>query len=550
MEYDYIIVGAGSAGCVLASRLSEDPSIKVALVETGGTDRDLKITMPAAVPFAYQSKRINWGYQSGPEPHLDGRMIDEKRGRVLGGSSSINGMLYNRGNPLDFDGWAELGLPNWDYAHCLPYFRKMETYSGGADEWRGGDGPMFISRCAADHKLHQSFLRAGEQAGYAFTPDHNGYKQEGFHVTQVYIHKGLRWTAARGYLRPHKDRSNLSILLNTSTKGLVIENGAAVGIKIEQNGELKTISATREVILSAGAFGSPQLLMLSGIGDTDDLRPLGIKMNAHVPAVGKNMENHGGVALNYQVRRPEDSLASEFSLFGRAKLGLQWFLTKKGIGSSGFWDTGAFLRTRDDVDYPDTQLQFMPMSRIVKNGKVVPVPGFELWVDLPRPESRGRIKLKSANPEDHPSIVFNHLESRNDVKSIVAGIRLAREVVAQKAWDQYRGAEVSPGADAHTDADLERRARALFGTSFHPCATCRMGTDEDSVVDSEGRVRGVPRLRVVDGSILPRIVTANISATIMMVAEKIADRILNKKPLPPSTAEFYEAGRTPARATH
>jgi choline dehydrogenase len=540
MQYDYIIVGAGSAGCIVAARLTEDPKIKVLLVEAGGSDRSLIISMPAALPFAYQSKKLGWGYQSGPEPHLNGRTIDEKRGRVIGGSSSINAMLFNRGNPLDFDGWADNGLVDWSHARVLPYFRRMETFQGGADEFRGGDGPMKISRCKADHKLHEVFLRSGEQAGYSVTQDHNGYRQEGLHVAQAYIHNGSRWTPADGYLRPALKRSNLTLMCNASVRRVVIENGAAMGIEVEDGNGTRQVTCDREVILCAGAFNSPQLLMLSGVGDPDDLRAHGIELKAEARQVGRNLENHPGVNLQYTTNY-KDSLVAELNLFGQAKLGADWLLRKKGLGTSNFFETGAFLRTRSDVTYPNMQFEFLPLTRQLKNGKLIAIPGFQFWMDLSRPQSRGEVKLRSASHKDAPSIVFNHLSTQQDIKDIIDGIRMAREMIRQPAFDKYRGIELAPGPDVQSDAQLEAFIRANAGTSFHPAGTCRMGTDAEAVVDGEGRVNAVRRMRIVDGSIMPKIVTANLSASIMMMAEKISDRILNKAPLPASTATYYQS---------
>ncbi|MEW9616165.1 choline dehydrogenase [Shinella sp. S4-D37] len=540
MKYDYVVVGAGSAGCIVAARLSEDPAIRVLLVEAGGSDGGLMLSMPAALPFVYQNSKIGWGYQSGPEPHLDGRTIDEKRGRLIGGSSSINAMIYNRGNPMDFDGWAESGLTEWDFAHCLAYFRKMESFEGGADEWRGGDGPMRISRCKAEHKLYDAFLRGGEQAGFSVTPDHNGYRQEGLHVAQSFIHDGKRWSSARGYLHPAERRENLHILKNAMVNRVVIENGAAVGIEVLENGMKRQVICEREVVLCAGAFNSPQLLMLSGVGDPDELRRHGIPLKAEARQVGKNLENHPGVNLQYATKY-EDSLVSDLNLFGRAKLGVEWLLMKKGLGATNFFETGAFLRTREDVSFPNMQFEFLPLTRHVKNGKLVAIPGFQFWMDLSRPESRGAVTLRSARPDDAPSIVFNHLRSRQDMQDLVDGVRLARELIRQPAWDKFRGQELAPGADTQSDADLERFVRANLGSSYHPAGTCRMGVDDEAVVDSDGRVKAVRRMRIVDASIMPRIVTANLSAAIMMMAEKISDRILNRPALAPSNAAYHKA---------
>lgn len=540
MQYDYIIVGAGSAGCIVASRLTEDPRIKVLLIEAGGSDRGLVISMPAALPFAYQSKKLGWGYLSGPEPNLGGRTIDEKRGRVIGGSSSINAMLFNRGNPMDFDAWGEAGLKDWDYAHCLPYFRRMETFEDGPNEWRGGDGPMKISRCKADHKLHEVFLRGGEQAGFSITADHNAYRQEGLHVAQAFINLGMRWTSARGYLHPAMKRDNLTVMSNTAVRRIAIENGAAVGIELETGGGPQVVTCDREIILCAGAFNSPQLLMLSGVGDPDELRRHGIPLKAEARQVGKNLENHPGVNLQYTTKY-EDSLVSQLNWFGQARLGAEWLLRKKGLGASNFFETGAFLKTRQDLDYPNMQFEFLPLTRQLKNGKLIAIPGFQFWMDLSRPESRGHVRLRSANHSDAPEIVFNHLESRQDIKDIIDGIRMAREMIRQPVWDKYRGVELAPGPDCQTDSELEAFIRANMGTSFHPAGTCRMGVDPEAVVDPEARVNAVRRLRVVDASIMPKIVTANLSAAIMMMAEKLSDRILGKPPLPPSEASFYQS---------
>ena len=527
MQFDYIVVGAGAAGCVVASRLTEDPNINVLLVEAGGSDRTPIIAMPAALPFAYQSEKLGWGYQAGPEPHLDGRSIDEKRGKVLGGSTSINAMIYNRGNPRDFDGWAKLGLKEWDYAHCLPYFKKMESFSGGKDDWRGGDGPMHITRCKAEHKLYDAFLRGGEQAGFAITPDHNGQKQEGLHIAQSYIHKGIRWSTTRGYLDHAIERPNLQIIKNTMVKKIIIEHGQAIGIEIADGYQTKTIDATKEVILSAGAFNTPQLLMLSGVGDGRELRPLGIKVKADVAAIGKNMENHPGVNLQYATDY-QHSLVSELNFIGRAKLGLDWIIRKKGLGTTNFFETGAFLKTRDNVDYANMQYEFLPLTRYVKNGKLVAIPGFQFWMDLSRPQSRGYVKLKSADPKQAPEIVFNHLAHQQDLQDMIDGIRLARNMIRQPAWDKYRGKELNPGAEAQTDKELAAFVRSNLGTSYHPSGTCRMGQDAEAVVDSTGKVKAIDRLRIVDASIMPTTVTANLSAAIIMMAEKISDNILNK----------------------
>jgi choline dehydrogenase len=543
-QFDFIVVGAGSAGCIVASRLTEDPAIRVLLVEAGGSDRLPIITMPGALPLVYLSKRIGWGYQSGPEPHLGGKTIDEKAGRVIGGSSSINAMIYNRGNPMDYDGWADEGLSDWDYAHCLPYFRKMETFADGPDDWRGGDGPLHINRCGAEHQMYDTFLRGGEQSGFEMTADHNGYRQEGLHVAQSFIHRGVRWSAPRAYLRSAMSRPNLRVLPKSLVSMILIENGTAVGIEVVTKGGKRRITCDREVILSAGAVNSPKLLMLSGVGSPDELRRHGIDVAAAVPEVGRNLQNHPGVDIQFTTRH-EDSLTAELNALGRVKLGASWVLFRKGLGTTNFFETGAFLRTRDDVAFPNMQYEFLPIARKLRDGKLVPIPGFQFWMDLSRPESRGFIKLRSTNPADGPLTVFNHLESRRDLRDMIDGVRLARTLVRQGAWQRYQARELTPGPDVQTDGELETFIRRATSTSYHPSGACRMGVDADAVVDSEGRVNAVRGLRVVDASIMPKVITGNLNAPVMMMAEKISDRILGRPSLAPSGAAYYTV--TPRR---
>ncbi len=540
MEFDYVVVGAGAAGCVIASRLSEDSSVQVLLVEAGGSDRSLIVDMPAALPYAYASKRLGWRYQSGPEPHLNGRYIDEKRGRALGGTTTINAMIYNRGNPLDYEAWAAAGLDEWSYAHCLPYFRRLETFGGGADEWRGGDGPMHVTRCKAEHNLHDCFLCSGEQLGFEVTKDHNAYRQEGLHVAQAYIHGGRRWSAARGYLDPATKRPNLHVCTDALVERVLVEGGQAIGIRYRRRGRSEIAHAVREVVLCAGAFNSPKLLLLSGIGDTSELRALGIDARLHSPQVGKNLENHPGVNIQYATSR-EKSLASQLGPLGRLTLGVDWLLRKQGLGTTNFFESGAFLRSSERFAYPNVQFEFLPLTRLLKRGRLIAIPGFQFWLDLSRPESRGRVRLRSADPAAAPDIVFNHFAEPADLRDMIDSIRLARSLIAQSVWDAVRGEELAPGTHAQTDKDLEAFVRANTGSSYHPSGTCRMGTDDESVVDPHGRVRGMSQLRIVDASIMPRIVTGNISACVLMMAEKIADDIRGRAALAPSAAPWFNS---------
>ena len=537
--YDYIVIGAGTAGCVIATRLSEDPDLQVLLVEAGGSDRTPILSMPAALPFVYQNKRVQWGYLSGPEPELSGREIDEKSGRVLGGTSSINAMIFNRGNPLDYDGWAAEGLSEWDYAHCLPYFKRMETFADGGDDWRGGSGPMQVSRSQARHKLYDALLTSGEQSGWGVTSDHNGYRQEGIHVAQASIHRGLRWSTNRAYLRPAVRRPNLHVLTKTHVTRIVVADQTATGIQVADGPGVSTIAARREVVLCAGAFGSPKVLMLSGLGAADELRRHGIPVIADVAEVGRNLQNHPGVDVQWAADH-EDSLTSQVGPLGQARLAAEWGLLRRGLGATNFFEAGAFLRTNDEVAFPDMQYEFLALTRKLVNGKLIPVPGFQFWMDLSRPRSRGQVSLRSANPAAPPSIVFNHLTDRHDLTDLVAGIRLIREIVAQPAWTRYNRGELTPGADVTSDTELEAFVRSKLGTSYHPSGTVRMGADAEAPVDPEGRFRAVAGLRVIDASIMPKVVTANLNAPVMMMAEKIADRILGR---PAPAAEHIEVYR-------
>ncbi len=530
-SFDYIIVGSGPAGCVLASRLTEDPAVRVLLVEAGGSDRRLIVRMPAAVPYAYMSRALNWGFQSGPEPHLEGRWIDEKRGRVLGGTSSINAMIFNRGNPLDFDGWADQGLRDWSFGACLPYFRRMETFSEGGSDWRGDSGPLKVSRCEAKHPVYDAFLRAGAAAGHAIAADHNAASQEGLHIAQAYIHDGLRQSAAEAYLRPVWGRRNLVYQNHATATRVKLSNKRAVGVEIAGPGGTDLVEAEREVILCSGAFGSPQLLMLSGIGDGAELRSFGIAATHDNPAVGRGLENHPGVNIQY-ASPYEGSLVSALGPLGRTRIGVEWLVSGDGLGASNFFEAGAFLRTRSDVAWPNMQFEFLPLVRYVENGKLKARPGFQFWMDLSRPLSRGRVALRSANPLDHPSIVFNHLEAPEDLADLVDGVRLARDMIARPALDPFRLEELAPGPDVANDDEIRRWIVCNLGSSYHPSGTCRMGLGEGSVVDAAGRVHGVEALRVVDASIMPRTVTGNLSAAVYMMAEKIADNIRERAALP------------------
>lgn len=519
---DYIIVGAGAAGCVLAARLTEDAGTSVLLLEAGGSDRKLTIAMPAAIPFVYQDKSLGWNEMAGPEPYLAGQLIDEKRGRVLGGSTSVNAMIFNRGNPRDFDGWASQGLSGWSWKDVLPYFRRMETFSEGASATRGGNGPLKVTRARAAHPLFEVYMRSGEQAGHARPSDHNSGDQEGMHIAQCTIGNGRRWNAAQAFLRPALGRANLAVKTGVEVVRILFDGTRATGVLLADGTRL---SAGKEVILAASNIGAAKLLLLSGIGPADELRALAIPVILDHPHVGRNLENHPGVNLQFAAKR-DDTLVAQLGLLGQARLGLEWILFRSGLGASNFFEAGAFLKTHDGADYANVQLEFLPLARRVVNGKVTVFPGFQLWMDLSRPLSRGYVRLRSANPTDAPEIVFNHLQDREDQLDMVRSVRLARDLFAQRAWDGIRGAEVNPTADMRTDDDILTWVKSAVGTSYHPSGATRMSVSpQDGVVDAACRVHGIEGLRVVGPGVMPRITTGNLSAPTYMIAEKISDSI-------------------------
>jgi choline dehydrogenase len=540
--YDYVIVGAGSAGCVLADRLSEDSRHTVAVLEYGGSDRSIFIQMPAALSIAMNSKTYNWGYRSEPEPHLNGRRINCPRGKVLGGSSSINGLVYARGHPLDFELWEEEGARGWGYRHVLPYFRRAERFRDGADAYRGGDGPLATGRGLKRNPLYEAFIEAGRQAGYPVSPDLNGERQEGFGRLDMTVKDGVRSSAANAYLRPAMKRRNLAVVTHALATRIAFEGGRAVGIHYRRGGREHFARVRREVILSGGSINSPQLMKLSGVGPAAELSALGIEVVADRPGVGENLQDHLEFYFQFASKQPI-TLYGHAGLVARGLVGLQWLLNGRGLGASNHFEAGGFIRSRAGVRYPDIQFHFLPMAVAYDGSTLAREHGFQAHVGPMRSKSRGSVRLKSPDPAEPPAIRFNYMSDPDDWVEMRACVRLTREIFAQSPFDAYRGREIQPGADCVSDAAIDAFVRERAESAYHPSCSCKMGSAADpfAVVDPETRVIGVEGLRVVDASIMPSIPNGNLNAPTIMLAEKAADMILGRVPLPASNARFHVA---------
>ncbi len=540
-RYDYVIIGAGAAGSVVAARLAEDTTLRILVLEAGPSDNSLYVRMPAALSYPLTDPKRIWSFDTGPEPALNGRTLTHVRGKMLGGSGSLNGMVFVRGNPRDFDNWAAQGLPTWSYAHCLPYFKRLESFDQGANEYRGGDGPMRITTLPADRPIFGAFLEAGQQAGHPLNPDYNSYRQEGVHAYQANIDHGVRASGGRAYLRPALRNPNVDLQLDALVYRIVFDGNKAIGVDVEIGGVNSRVEAEREVILCGGAFNSPQLLLLSGIGPRTHLADHGISCRIDLPGVGQGLEDHPAVSVRYRASKKGVSPAVDLNPLQMGLIGLQWLLFRSGLGATNLWETGAFFKSRDDVDYANIQHEFLPMLGELMHGKVNVEEGFQYQTCLMRPQSRGAVTLRSSDPRALPRIVLNYLADPQDRRDLIDGVRHTDEIVQQRAWDGMRGEALNPNLRKQSDDDILAWLKSAIGTQYHPCRSCRMGTDEMSVVDAHGRVHGADRLRVVDASIMPRITSGNLHSPTTMIAEKLSDDIRGRPPLPALPLPYADA---------
>ena len=531
--FDYIIVGAGSAGCVLANRLSENPKHEVLLLETGGSDKSIFIKMPTALSIPMNTDKYAWQFNTEKEPYLNNREMHCPRGKVLGGSSSINGMVYVRGHAKDFDEWEAHGAEGWNYQACLPYFQKAETWYKGNDAYRGGNGELGVNNGnEMKNPLYTAFIKAGEQAGYDITSDYNGKQQEGFGPMHMTVKDGVRSSASREYLDPVKSRKNLTIVTGALVTKVVLEDKVAKGVEYVVNGKTETAAASNEVILSAGSIGSPHILQLSGIGDKDILKKAGIEVKHHLPGVGQNLQDHLEFYFQYKCKQPI-TLNRKLGLISKGLIGARWLLNRSGLGATNHFESCAFIRSKADVQWPDIQYHFLPAAIRYDGKSAFDGDGFQVHVGHNKPKSRGSVTLQSANPTVPPKILFNYLQHPDDIEGFRACVRLTREIIAQSAFDDFRDGEIQPGEHIQTDEEIDAFVREAVESAYHPSCSCKMGEDEMAVVDSQTNVHGIEGLRVVDSSIFPTIPNGNLNAPTIMVAEKAADIILGKPALPP-----------------
>lgn len=532
-RYDYIIIGAGSAGCVLANRLSEDAGTSVLVLEFGGSDRSVLIQMPSAFSLPMNTKKYNWHYETVAEPHLDNRRLHCPRGKVLGGSSSINGLVYIRGHACDFDEWESLGAKNWSYRNCLPYFKRAEQYKFGGDDYRGGAGPLSTNNGNnMQNPLYGAWVEAGAEAGYIKTDDCNGYMQEGFGAMHMTVKDGVRWSTANAYLRPAMTRPNLTVITHAMTRRILLDGKRAVGVEYDHGGQTHKVMCNREVLVASGPIGSPHLLQRSGIGPAAVLKSAGIEVRHDLPGGGENLQDHSEIYIQYACKQPV-TLNGKMNLLGKAMIGLRWLLFKDGLGASNHFEAGGFIRSSKGLRWPDIQFHFLPAAMRYDGDKPFKGHGFMVLTGPNKPKSRGHVRALSADPYQHPQIRFNYLESEEDREGFRRCVRLTREIIAQPAMDRYRGEELAPGPQVQTDEEIDAFVRANMESTMHPCGSCRMGEDEMAVVDSMLRVRGLQGLRVIDSSVFPSEPNGNLNAPTIMLAERAADLVRGRQPLAP-----------------
>jgi choline dehydrogenase len=541
-EFDYIVVGSGSAGSILAARLSEDPKVSVVLLEAGGSDVHPFVRMPSALSIPMNLPRYNWGFESEPEPGLGGRRLDCPRGRVLGGSSSINGMAFVRGHACDIDEWAERGAKGWDYAHCLPYYKRLESWYHGADPYRGGSGPVAV--CAGNdmrlNPLYAAYIAAGEQAGYPFTSDYNGRQQEGVGQMHMNVDKGVRASTARAYLTPATSRANLKVLTGVLVDRVLMQGTRATGVVYRSGGRVMSLRAGREVILSAGSIGSPTVLQRSGIGPASVLEAAAVPVVVDAPGVGENLQDHLEVYFQYRCLQPV-SLNRHLSWWRKGLIGARWLVTRDGLGSTNHFEACAFIRSKPGRRSPDIQHHFLPAAMRYDGRSAFDGDGFQVHVGPNKPVSRGHVRIRSSDPAKPPTILFNYLSAREDIEDWRAAIRLTREMLGQDALAPFRGEEIQPGRAIESDEAIDAWVRANVESAYHPSCSVKLGTDDDpmAVLDAECRVRGTQSLRVVDSSIFPSITNGNLNAPTMMVAERAAD-LIRGSVLPPESVPVWE----------
>lgn len=539
-QFDYIIVGAGSAGCVLANRLSENPDNQVLLLETGGSDKSIFIQMPTALSIPMNTDKYAWQFHTEPEPYLDQRKMHCPRGKVLGGSSSINGMVYVRGHAKDFDEWQQHGAKNWGYQDCLPYFKKAESWYLGGDDYRGQDGPLGTNNGnQMQNPLYQAFVDAGSEAGYPVTTDYNGAQQEGFGAMHMTVKDGKRCSAARAYLDPVKSRANLTIVTHAKAQKVLLQGKKATGVQYKVGSQVHEAFANQEVILSAGPIGSPHLLQLSGIGDQDVLRQAGIDCQHHLPGVGENLQDHLEFYFQFRCKQPI-TLNGKLGLFSKAMIGARWLLFKDGLGATNHFESCGFIRSKEGVEWPDLQYHFLPAAIRYDGKSAFDGHGFQVHIGHNKPKSRGFVRIDSPDPEKPPKIQFNYLQHQDDIEGFRACVRLTREIINQSAFDAFRGNEIQPGEQVQSDEEIDAFVRQAVESAYHPSCSCKMGEDEMAVVNSETQVHGINNLRVVDSSIFPTIPNGNLNAPTIMTAEKAADHILQRKRLAPNQAPVIE----------